>query len=120
MSRKILYVTLLLVLIAALVGCGPKAATTSTSGKIKVGLSFSDYATERWPIEAAMMTKLLQQKGYEVIVQEADHDVKLQNDQIDNMVAQGVKGLIVIAEDGDAAVTAVDKGCRCGRASDRL
>ena len=40
-----------------------------------------------------------------VISQEANHDVKLQNDQIDNMVSQGVKGLIVVAEDGDAVVT---------------
>ncbi len=111
MNRKFLYVALLVVLVASLVGCGPKAAT---SGKIKVGLSFSDYATERWPIEAAQMTQLLQKKGYEVIVQEADHDVKLQSDQIDNMVSQGVKGLIVIAEDGDAAVTPVEKAVAAG------
>jgi ABC-type xylose transport system substrate-binding protein len=113
MSRKILYVTLLIVLILSLVGCAPKAATTGT-GKIKVGLSFSDYATERWPVEAAQMTQLLQKKGYEVITQEADHDVKLQSDQIDNMVSQGVKGLIVIAEDGAAAVTPVDKAVAAG------
>jgi D-xylose transport system substrate-binding protein len=113
MSRKILYITLLVVLVASLVGCGAKT-TTTTSGKIKVGLSFSDYATERWPIEAGLMTTLLHKKGYDVIVQEADHDVKLQNDKIDNMVAQGVKGLIVIAEDGDAAVTAVDKAVAAG------
>jgi D-xylose transport system substrate-binding protein len=60
------------------------------------------------------MTKLLEAKGYEVVVQEANHDVKLQNDQIDNMVAQGVKGLIIIAEDGDAAATAVDKAAQAG------
>jgi len=111
MNRKFLYVAILLVLIASLVGCGTK---TTTTGKTKVGLSFSDYATERWPIEAALMTKLLQAKGYEVIVQEADHDVKLQSDQIDNMVSQGIKGLIVIAEDGDAAVTPVDKAVAAG------
>jgi D-xylose transport system substrate-binding protein len=112
MSRKFLYITMLVVLIVSLVGCGSKA--TTTSGKIKVGLSFSDYATERWPVEAAQMTQLLQKKGYEVIVQEADHDVKLQSDQIDNMVSQGVKGLIVIAEDGDAAVTPVNKAVAAG------
>jgi len=49
-----------------------------------------------------------------VIVQEANHDVKLQNDQIDNMVTQKVKGLIIIAEDGDAAATAVDKAAKAG------
>ena len=86
----------------------------ATSGKIKIGLSFSDYATERWPIENGLMTAQLQKDGYEVISQEADHDVKLQSDQIDNMVAQGVKGLIIIAEDGDAAVTPVEKAVAAG------
>ncbi len=116
MSRKLSYVALLVVFVASLVGCGPAAPApaASGSGKIKVGLSFSDYATERWPIEAAQMTQLLQAKGYEVITQEADHDVKLQSDQIDNMVSQGVKGLIVIAEDGSAAVTPVDKAVAAG------
>jgi D-xylose transport system substrate-binding protein len=38
----------------------------------------------------------------------------LQSDQIDNMVSQGIKGLIVIAEDGDAAVTPVEKAAAAG------
>jgi D-xylose transport system substrate-binding protein len=106
---------MLVFLITSLIGCGGTAAPASTtSSKIKVGLSFSDYATERWPIESAEMTQLLQKDGYQVIVQEADHDVKLQSDQIDNMVSQGVKGLIVIAEDGDAAVTPVEKAVAAG------
>ncbi len=65
MFRKILYVTFAIVLIASMVGCGAKPATSggTTGGKIKVGLSFSDYATERWPIEAAQMTQLLQKTG---------------------------------------------------------
>ena len=113
MSRKIFYIAVLVVLVASLVGCAPKAASTTT-GKTIVGLSFSDYATERWPIESAQMTQLLQKMGYQVIAQEADHDVKLQSDQIDNMVSQGAKGLIVIAEDGAAAVTPVNKAAAAG------
>jgi D-xylose transport system substrate-binding protein len=138
-SNRVLITLFTFVIVAAmLAGCGPTATATqapaapaaatqapaapaaatqapaASSGKIKVGLSFSDYATERWPIEAAQMTQLLQKAGYQVEVQEADHDVKLQNDQIDNMVAGGVKGLIVIAEDGAAAATAVDAAAKAG------
>ncbi|MFO7682794.1 MAG: substrate-binding domain-containing protein, partial [Chloroflexota bacterium] len=83
-------------------------------GKIKIGLSFSDFATERWKNEEVLMRGLLEGMGYEVLSQEANHDVKLQIDQIDNMVSQGVKGLIIIAEDGDALVTAVDKAAEQG------
>jgi D-xylose transport system substrate-binding protein len=75
-------------------------------GAIKIGLSFSDFATERWPQEAALMTKLAFAKGVQVISQVANHDAKLQNDQIDNMVLQGVNVLIIIAEDGDSVATA--------------
>jgi len=74
----------------------------------------SDFATERWKPESDLMKKLLEDKGYSVLVQEANHDVKLQNDQIDNMVSQGAKGLIIVAEDGDAAATAVDKATKAG------
>lgn len=101
--------TLMIITSILLAGCAPAAAE-----KPKIGLSFSDFATERWKNEADLMTKLFNEKGYEVIVAEAAHDVKLQNDQIDNMVSQGVKGLVVIAEDGDAAVTSVDKAADAG------
>ncbi len=96
-------------------GAEAAAPAAAASGeKIKVGLSFSDFATERWKGEQVLMEKLLKEKGYDVVWQEANHDVKLQNDQIDNMVTQGVKALIIIAEDGDAAATAVDKAVAAG------
>jgi D-xylose transport system substrate-binding protein len=92
----------------------PAAEEPAADEKVIVGLSFSDFATERWPIEDELMTGLLEEKGYEVISQEAAHDVKLQNDQIDNMVTQGAQVIIVIAEDGDAAATAVASAAAAG------
>src|SRR5688572_26994493 len=107
MSRKfarLIVIMVSIVMVASLLGMSvPTSAKPVQQAKIKVGLSFSDFATERWKIEDTLMTKLLQEKGYDVISQEANHDVKLQNDQIDNMVSQGIKALIVVAEDGDAA-----------------
>jgi len=93
---------------------GPTAKPAASTGKIKVGLSFSDFATERWKNEEVLLRRLLEEKGYEVLSQEANHDVKLQNDQIDNMVSQGVKALIVVAEDGDAIVTSAEKAAKAG------
>ncbi len=110
MSRKFRLVTAILLvamLMTSLAGC-------KGSGKVKVGLSFSDFATERWKNEEILMRKLLEDKGYEVISQEAAHDVKLQNDQIDNMVTQGVKAIIIVAEDGDAAATAASAAAKKG------
>ena len=106
MKRRI--VTLIvLVLALCMVGltvmsCGKAKA----KGGIKIGLSFSDFATERWPVEQALLTKLAYEKGAQVISQVANHDEKLQNDQIDNMVLQGVNALIIVAENGDSCATA--------------
>jgi D-xylose transport system substrate-binding protein len=93
---------------------GGEQAAAPAGEKIKVGLSFSDFATERWKNEEVILRGLLEEKGYEVLSQEANQDVKLQNDQIDNMVSQGAKALIIVAQDGDAAVTAVDKAADAG------
>ncbi len=90
------------------------AACTAAGSGATIGISMSDFATERWQPEANMMQKLLEGMGYKVLVQQANHDVKAQNDQIDNMVSQGAKGLIIVAEDGAAAATAVDKAAQAG------
>ncbi len=112
-SNRVLMIVFSLTVIASMVlaGCG---GAVPAGGKTKIGLSFSDFATERWKNEEVLMRGLLEEKGYEVVSAEANHDVKLQNDQIDNMVSQGVKGLIVIAEDGDAIVTSIDKAADAG------
>jgi len=90
------------------------ALPARAADKVKIGLSFSDFATERWPVERDLMTKLLTEKGYDVISQEANHDAKLQNDQIANMITQGAKVVIVVAEDGDAAAAAVEEAAKKG------
>ena len=113
MSRKFIrFVSVLLVLSLAL-GSG-FALIQAQDEPIKIGLSFSDFATERWKNEEVLMRQLLEDLGYEVISQEANHDVVLQNNQIDNMVTQGVQAIIVIPEDGDAVSTAVDSAAEAG------
>jgi len=108
LKRLFVFVCVVAFATLLLAGCG------KSGSKGKVGLSFSDFATERWSRENDQMTKLLEEKGYTVISQEANHDVKLQNDQIENMVSQGVKALIVIPEDGAACATAVTAAAKKG------
>lgn len=64
---KLLNLIIIAVMLTAALGaCAstPTTAPAASSGKIKIGLSFSDYATERWPVENAQMTQLLQKDGY--------------------------------------------------------
>jgi D-xylose transport system substrate-binding protein len=90
------------------------AEEKADSKKLKIGLSFSDFATARWARERDLMKKAFEDEGFEVIAQGANNDSKLQNDQIENMVTQGVSAIIVIAEDGAAAATAVDSAAKAG------
>lgn len=101
--------TLLCLAVLSLIASPARAAT-----KTKIGLSFSDFATERWARERDEMTKLLTEAGFEVLSQEANHDAKLQNDQIRNMVTQGAKVIIVVAEDGDSTATVVEEVAKKG------
>jgi D-xylose transport system substrate-binding protein len=140
-NRSLMIVTIIAVLSIVLAACTPAvaptqapaapAATTAPAAPAAttapaaadctpvgsgatIGISMSDFATARWKPESDLIKQLLEAKGYKVLVQEANHDVKLQNDQIDNMVSQGAKGLIIVAEDGAAAATAVDKAAAAG------
>ncbi|MBK8033992.1 MAG: substrate-binding domain-containing protein [Anaerolineae bacterium] len=108
------FVRVLSILFVFALVLGMSVSVVRGQDPIKVGLSFSDFATERWRNEEILMRGLLEDLGYEVISQEANHDVVLQNNQIDNMVTQGVAAIIVVAEDGDAAATAVDAAAAAG------
>jgi len=119
--RKILFVLSIIALVCSgPFGCSKdegdktKESSEAVSGKIKIGLSFSDFATERWTLERDKMTRMLEDNGYEVIAQGANHDPKTQNDQIENMVTQGAKVILIVAEDGAASAIAVDKAKRAG------
>lgn len=110
MKRMLIVLLMASVLVGGLFAAGAKEADDT----IKIGVSFADFATERWPREAEMMTELAKEKGAELIYQVANHDPKLQNDQIENMILQGVDVVIIIAQDGSAAVTAVEEAAKSG------
>jgi D-xylose transport system substrate-binding protein len=91
-----------------------KPATVPSGQKMKIGLLFSDFATERWVYENDLLHKLLEAKGYEVLTLEAGGDANVQNKQVEDMVARGVKGLIIVAEDGDEIIPSVEKAADQG------
>ncbi|MFN8531049.1 MAG: substrate-binding domain-containing protein [Anaerolineae bacterium] len=92
----------------------PIQVSVRAQDSILVGLSFSDFETPRWIQENDIMTAALEAKGYSVVSQQASHDPVTQNNQIANMVTQGAKAIIIVAQDASAVATAVDDAVREG------
>jgi D-xylose transport system substrate-binding protein len=83
------------------------SACGGSSGRVAVLMP--ELETERWRREAAMLEVLLVEKGYEVAVMDANGDAILQSDQVDNMVKEEVRAIIIVPVDGDALVGAVER-----------
>lgn len=78
-------------------------------GVIKVGVSFGTLQEERWDAERERMQELADgDDSFELIYTDADTDANLQNDQIENMLSQGIDVLVIGAQDIEAAATAVE------------
>ena len=81
-----------------------------------VGVSMPTKDLQRWNQDGANMEKLLKEAGYEVDLQFGANDANLQVSQIENMIANGAKVVVISAIDGDALGTvlaqAKEAGCK--------
>jgi D-xylose transport system substrate-binding protein len=78
---------------------------------IKIGLSLPDYD---WSNYQDLITRFAAARGFQVVTQTSNHNKFLQNDQIENLVLQGIRVIIIVAEDGASAATAADAAVKAG------
>ena len=94
------------------VGCGnPPArevAPKETPGPIKVGLLLDDLH-ERWERDRALIAEVVDSMGAALQVEVADGDQARQLSQAEQMIASGVKALIVVAHDTEQAAPIVER-----------
>nr|MCR5829623.1 sugar-binding protein [Lachnospiraceae bacterium] len=83
---------------AMLTACG------SSSDK-KVGVSMPTKDLQRWNQDGDNMVKQLKEKGYDVEIQYASNDVPTQVNQIETMISNGCKVLVIAAIEGDSLGT---------------
>jgi D-xylose transport system substrate-binding protein len=81
---------------------------SSSQNRPIIGLSFSDFATQRGPRERGEMSRALRAGGYEVIWREANHDEALQAKQLREMAGLGAS-VMIVAEDGRSIAPVVDE-----------
>lgn len=92
-----------------------ESAGAEADDVIKVGVSFGTLQEERWDAERERMQELADEdESFELIYTDADTDANLQNDQIENMLSQGIDVLVIGPQDGEAAATAVEAAKEMG------
>ena len=122
--KKILAAALALALAASLTACGGhanpgngKSTTGAAAGSApaKVGVSLPDKSVQRWASDGSIIKAGLEKDGYTVDLQYAGKsDPGLQASQIENMVSEGCKLLIVMSVDDGSLNAALGQAGKKG------
>jgi len=92
---SLLLVAVILVTMFAGIGCAKKSSNL-------VGVSMPTKSLQRWNQDGANMQKMLQDAGYEVVLEYAEDKVETQVSQVENMITKGAKVIVVASIDGTA------------------
>lgn len=134
MKRNLKVITLILatVMISSMLGaCAKTAATTTvattngaaattaalattvaetTTGKtLKIGISFDSLESQWLVMNHKVLVDEIEKQGAEVVSVMAEGDATKQNQQIENLIAQGVDAIICFPKDSAAIVTSIKK-----------
>jgi D-xylose transport system substrate-binding protein len=91
------------------------AAGGGAAGKpITIGFSMDTLKEERWQRDRDLVVKYAEAHGAKVLVQAANGNDSLQNEQAENLLTQGVDVLIVVAHNAETAATIVDSAHKSG------
>lgn len=112
MKKRVLSVVLAAAMsVILLVGCGGSKSGSkgdSDSGKKKdvtIAFCFQDLETEFWVAAYDYSVQRFKDEGVEVIEYNGNQDANKQLEQVNDAIAQGVDGILCVAQDSDSAVT---------------
>jgi len=107
-ARRLIAVTMA-VGVPLLAACGssgskPKASnTTAGGGKCVVGVSWNNYQEERWAkFDEPAIKKAVEAGGGSYVSNDAKSSAETQASNVENLISQGAKVLIILAQDGTA------------------
>jgi ABC-type sugar transport system substrate-binding protein len=80
----------------------------------KIAFCFQDLETEFWVAGYKAITTTLRAQGIEVLEYNANEDANKQLEQVNDAIAQGVDGIIIIPQDGESAVTIIKYANKAG------
>src|SRR3989454_10452321 len=95
-------------------GGGGGAAGTAAAG-CTVGVSWNNYQEERWAKwDEPAMKKAIEAGGGKYVSNDAKSSAETQASNVDNLISQGAKVVVILAQDGTAIKPAVAKSIQNG------
>jgi putative multiple sugar transport system substrate-binding protein len=99
---------------AAAIGLFALAGGAQAADKGTIGISMPTKTSARWIADGDNMVKVLQAQGYKTDLQYADDDIPNQLAQVENMITQKEKVLVIAAIDGTTLSNALQKAADAG------
>src|SRR5262249_3383059 len=106
----LLLITFVCTLLSAACVCGPEEGAVTDrkkTGSIRIGLSLDTLKEERWQRDRDLFVARARELGAEVLVQSANSDDKVQNQQVENLLTQGIDVLVIVPHNAEVAGAAV-------------
>lgn len=95
--------------------CGPQEQSlVKKTGPIRIGLSLDTLKEERWQYDRDLFVARAQELGAEVLVQSANSDDAVQNQQVENLLTQDIDVLVIVPHNAEVAAAAVESAKRQG------
>jgi D-xylose transport system substrate-binding protein len=116
MTARVILVFLLttsLLMIGCVCGPGENCQKQATPGKrIRIGFSMDTLKEERWQRDRDLFVAHAKELGADVDVQAANGDDRVQTQQAENLLTQGVDVLVVVPHNSEIAASIVDAAKR--------
>jgi D-xylose transport system substrate-binding protein len=101
-------------LMVTVAAAGLLATAGLAAAQTVVGVSWNNFQEERWKTDEAAIKAVLDKAGAKYISTDAQSSADKQLTDVENLISQGAKVLIVLAQDSDAIQPAVQKALDAG------
>jgi D-xylose transport system substrate-binding protein len=92
----------------------PAAPAATTGNKPLIGFALGTLREDRWLTDRSLFIQRAEQLGADVIDVSTNYDAASQISQIENLIAQGVKVIVVVPADSDKIAPAIEEAHAAG------
>ena len=116
MKKALVFMMVSIMCITTLTACGggESAEAPEATEKVKIGLSMESLESQFLVKNHQAMLDKAEELGVELVVAIAEGDPTKQNQQVENLIAQGCKSIICFPKDGASIASAVKKAQDAG------